>query len=123
MDIHLPQSVIEKLNRTPALAAPLTRKSRRASLSEIGFGKLETYKKILDLGEGTYATVYLGKSLLTGKSVALKVRPLLWNYYLQFYFCLTNLLRFSFHFIVFILLSLNYLFIFSNANLIKKILN
>jgi len=45
---------------------------RRASLSEIGFGKLETYKKIFDLGEGTYATVYLGKSLLTGKSVALK---------------------------------------------------
>ncbi|KAL3073894.1 hypothetical protein niasHT_035012 [Heterodera trifolii] len=37
-----------------------------------GFGKLETYKKIFDLGEGTYATVYLGKSLLTGKNVALK---------------------------------------------------
>jgi serine/threonine protein kinase len=33
---------------------------------------LETYRKIFDLGEGTYATVYLGKSLLTGKSVALK---------------------------------------------------
>ncbi|KAI1710560.1 protein kinase domain-containing protein [Ditylenchus destructor] len=71
-DIKLPQTVVDKLNRTPTLDNPLTRKSRRASLSEIGFGKLETYKKIFDLGEGTYATVYLGKSLLTGKSVALK---------------------------------------------------
>uniref|UniRef100_A0A914CRS6 cyclin-dependent kinase n=1 Tax=Acrobeloides nanus TaxID=290746 RepID=A0A914CRS6_9BILA len=71
-DIKLPQNVVDKLNRTPTLENPLTRKSRRASLNEIGFGKLETYKKIFDLGEGTYATVYLGKSLLTGKSVALK---------------------------------------------------
>jgi cyclin-dependent kinase 17 len=72
-DIKLPQGVVDKLNRTPTLDNPLTRKSRRASLSEIGFGKLETYKKIFDLGEGTYATVWLGRSLLTGKSVALKV--------------------------------------------------
>lgn len=71
-DIKLPLEVIDKLNRTPALQNPLTRKNKRASLSEIGFGKLETYKKIFDLGEGTYATVYLGKSLLTGKNVALK---------------------------------------------------
>jgi cyclin-dependent kinase 17 len=71
-DIKLPQNVVEKLNRTPTLDNPLTRKSRRASLSEIGFGKLETYKKMFDLGEGTYATVYLGESLLTGKLVALK---------------------------------------------------
>lgn len=28
---------------------------------------------MFDLGEGTYATVYLGESLLTGKPVALKV--------------------------------------------------
>uniref|UniRef100_A0A0N4ZAZ2 Fucosyltransferase n=1 Tax=Parastrongyloides trichosuri TaxID=131310 RepID=A0A0N4ZAZ2_PARTI len=71
-DIKLPLNVVEKLNKTPTLDQPLTRKSRRASLSEIGFGKLETYQKIIGLGEGTYATVYLGKSLLTGKSVALK---------------------------------------------------
>ncbi|KAL7080524.1 hypothetical protein ACQ4LE_000816 [Meloidogyne hapla] len=71
-DIKLPLNVIDKLNRNPTLENPLTRKSKRASLSEIGFGKLETYKKIFDLGEGTYATVYLGKSLLTGNNVALK---------------------------------------------------
>jgi hypothetical protein len=74
--INIPKSVVEKLNRgTPALDSNnplLSRKCRRTSLNEIGFGKLETYKKIFDLGEGTYATVFLGQSLLTGKSVALK---------------------------------------------------
>ncbi|KAL3982276.1 Cyclin-dependent kinase 16 [Acanthocheilonema viteae] len=71
-DLRLPLSVIEKLNRTPTLDQPLTRKSRRASLSEIGFGKLETYEKLEKLGEGTYATVYKGRSRLTEKFVALK---------------------------------------------------
>lgn len=41
--------------------------------SEIGFGKLETYEKLDKLGEGTYATVFRGRSLLTMKYVALKV--------------------------------------------------
>ncbi|VDN17538.1 unnamed protein product [Gongylonema pulchrum] len=72
-DLRLPLSVIEKLNRTPTLDQPLTRKNRRASLSEIGFGKLETYEKLEKLGEGTYATVYKGRSRLTEKYVALKV--------------------------------------------------
>ncbi|KAI6187277.1 Protein kinase domain-containing protein [Aphelenchoides besseyi] len=72
-DIKLPQGVIDRLNLTPTLDNPLTRKSRRASLSEIGFGKLETYRKILDLGEGTYATVWLGKSnLVADRYVAMK---------------------------------------------------
>ncbi|KAK5967133.1 Pct-1 [Trichostrongylus colubriformis] len=71
-DLRLPVSVVEKLNRTPTLDQPLTRKNRRASLSEIGFGKLETYEKLDKLGEGTYATVYRGRSLLTNNFVALK---------------------------------------------------
>lgn len=71
-DLRLPLSVVEKLNRTPTLDQPLTRKNRRASLSEIGFGKLETYEKLEKLGEGTYATVYKGRSRLTEKYVALK---------------------------------------------------
>jgi len=50
----------------------LTRQRRRSSLSEIGFGKLESYTKLDKLGEGTYATVYRGKSKLTDKIVALK---------------------------------------------------
>jgi hypothetical protein len=40
----------------------LNRRQRRASLSEIGFGKLQTYVKLEKLGEGTYATVYKGRS-------------------------------------------------------------
>ncbi|CAB3409129.1 unnamed protein product [Caenorhabditis bovis] len=71
-DLRLPVAVVDKLNRTPTLDQPLTRKNRRASLSEIGFGKLETYEKLDKLGEGTYATVYRGRSLLTNKFVALK---------------------------------------------------
>ncbi|CAI4231795.1 unnamed protein product [Auanema sp. JU1783] len=71
-DMRLPISVVEKLNRTPTLDQPLTRKNRRASLNEIGFGKLETYEKLNKLGEGTYATVYRGFSVLTNKYVALK---------------------------------------------------
>ncbi|CAJ0568977.1 unnamed protein product, partial [Mesorhabditis spiculigera] len=70
-DLRLPVSVLEKLNKTP-LDQPLTRKNRRASLSEIGFGKLETYERLERLGEGTYATVIKGRSLLTNKFVALK---------------------------------------------------
>jgi serine/threonine protein kinase len=50
----------------------LNRRQRRASLSEIGFGKLQTYVKLEKLGEGTYATVYKGRSNITGKLVALK---------------------------------------------------
>ncbi|KPP74426.1 cyclin-dependent kinase 17-like, partial [Scleropages formosus] len=42
------------------------------SESEIGFGKLETYVKLDKLGEGTYATVYKGRSKLTDNLVALK---------------------------------------------------
>lgn len=87
-DLRLPKDVVEKLNRTPQLEKPLTRKSRRESLvsvfsvkivkqlslyqSEIGFGKLESYQKLEKLGEGTYATVYKGRSLLTDALVALK---------------------------------------------------
>ena len=51
---------------------PLSRVDRRKSLNEIGFGKLDTYKKGTVLGEGTYAIVYEGKSILTSNKVALK---------------------------------------------------
>ncbi|KAL3119050.1 hypothetical protein niasHT_003833 [Heterodera trifolii] len=71
--ITIPSSVLDKLSRQPILGdSQLSRKNRRASLSEIGFGKVETYRKIVGLGEGTYANVFLGQSLLTGRSVALK---------------------------------------------------
>lgn len=43
-DIKLPQNVVEKLNRTPTLDNPLTRKSRRASLVSVVF--FQNYKLI-----------------------------------------------------------------------------
>ncbi|XP_064785298.1 cyclin-dependent kinase 17-like isoform X2 [Oncorhynchus masou masou] len=72
-DIRIPDGYLEKLQLTsPSFDLPLSRRSRRASLSEIGFGKLETYIKLDKLGEGTYATVFKGRSKLTDNLVALK---------------------------------------------------
>uniref|UniRef100_A0A8C3EHM5 cyclin-dependent kinase n=1 Tax=Corvus moneduloides TaxID=1196302 RepID=A0A8C3EHM5_CORMO len=71
--IRLPPEFLQKLQmESPELPKPLSRMSRRASLSDIGFGKLETYVKLDKLGEGTYATVFKGRSKLTENLVALK---------------------------------------------------
>ncbi|RLV88729.1 hypothetical protein DV515_00015346 [Chloebia gouldiae] len=73
MDIRLPPEFLQKLQmESLELPKPLSRMSRRASLSDIGFGKLETYIKLDKLGEGTYATVFKGRSKLTENLVALK---------------------------------------------------
>ncbi|KAL0585217.1 Cyclin-dependent kinase 18 [Plecturocebus cupreus] len=73
MDIRLPQEFLQKLQmESPDLPKPLSHMSCRASLSDIGFGKLETYVKLDKLGEGTYATVFKGRSKLTENLVALK---------------------------------------------------
>ncbi|XP_006628604.1 cyclin-dependent kinase 18 [Lepisosteus oculatus] len=73
VDIRLPQDFLQKLQlESPPASKPLSRMSRRASLSDIGFGKLETYVKLDKLGEGTYATVFKGRSKLTENLVALK---------------------------------------------------
>ncbi|XP_069045658.1 cyclin-dependent kinase 16-like isoform X3 [Lepisosteus oculatus] len=72
-DIRLPEGYLEKFAmNSPPFDKPLSRRLRRASLSEIGFGKLETYVKLDKLGEGTYATVFKGRSKLTDNLVALK---------------------------------------------------
>ncbi|XP_042321362.1 cyclin-dependent kinase 18 [Sceloporus undulatus] len=73
MDIRLPPQFLQKLEmESPEISKPLSRMSRRASLSDIGFGKMETYVKLEKLGEGTYATVFKGRSKLTKNLVALK---------------------------------------------------
>lgn len=71
-DLHLPESFVAKQNVSPTIDGPLTRSSRRQSLSEIGFGRMETYTKLDKLGQGTYATVFKGRSRLTDNLVALK---------------------------------------------------
>jgi hypothetical protein len=58
--------------RALLLMKPLSRNSRRASMSELGYGKIESYNKLEKLGEGTYATVYKGQSTINGSFVALK---------------------------------------------------
>ncbi|XP_064488020.1 cyclin-dependent kinase 16-like isoform X2 [Ornithodoros turicata] len=68
-DLRLPESFLSK---QLVLDGPLSRTVRRQSLSEIGFGRMETYTKLDKLGEGTYATVFKGKSRLTDNLVALK---------------------------------------------------
>merc|ERR1712223_820810 len=69
-DLRLPDNFVETIS--PTLEGPLTRACRRQSLSEIGFGRIDTYTKLDKIGEGTYATVFKGKSRLTDALVALK---------------------------------------------------
>lgn len=57
------------------VAAPVRRLSRiehKQSLSNLGYGKIESYFKLQRLGKGTYATVYMGRSRLSNDLVALK---------------------------------------------------
>ncbi|XP_041348070.1 cyclin-dependent kinase 17-like isoform X2 [Gigantopelta aegis] len=71
-DIRLPENFLARQNLTLSPDGSMSRRSRRKSLSEIGFGKIESYTKLDKLGEGTYATVFKGKSRLTDNIVALK---------------------------------------------------
>lgn len=71
-DLRLPDTFVEKQSISPTLEGSITRACRRQSLSEIGFGRVDTYTKLDKLGEGTYATVFKGKSRLTDNIVALK---------------------------------------------------
>ncbi|XP_022107264.1 cyclin-dependent kinase 17-like isoform X1 [Acanthaster planci] len=70
-DMRLSDQFLEKYSLSPPFEK-MSRRSRRTSLSEIGFGKMETYTKLDKLGEGTYATVFKGRSRLTDNLVALK---------------------------------------------------
>ncbi|XP_023338797.1 cyclin-dependent kinase 17 isoform X3 [Eurytemora carolleeae] len=71
-DLRLPENFISRQTVSPTLEGTITRANRRQSLSEIGFGRIDTYTKLDKLGEGTYATVFKGKSRLTDNLVALK---------------------------------------------------
>ncbi|CAM9969131.1 unnamed protein product [Lampetra fluviatilis] len=66
-DIRLPEGYLEKMQlNSPPFDKPLSRRLRRASLSEIGFGKLETYTKLDKLGEGTAIQTRRATVVVTG---------------------------------------------------------
>ncbi len=71
-DLQLPESFIAKQNASLTIEVPLSRASRRQSLSEICVGCMETSTKLDKLGQGTYATMFKGKSRLTDNLEALK---------------------------------------------------
>lgn len=50
-DLKLPDNFVEKQAVSPTLEGPLSRATRRQSLSEIGFGRMDTYTKLDKLGE------------------------------------------------------------------------
>ncbi len=52
-DLKLPENFVEKQAVSPTLEGPLSRATRRQSLSEIGFGRMDTYTKLDKLGEVT----------------------------------------------------------------------
>lgn len=65
----------ESLTPGSAPSTPVRKLSRiehRQSLSDLGYGKIESYAKLQRLGKGTYATVYMGRSRLSNEMVALK---------------------------------------------------
>ena len=72
LNFKLTPELLAKVHSPLLFNKPLSRNSRRESLTEIGFGRLESYQKLGKLGEGTYATVFKGKSRLTSALVALK---------------------------------------------------
>ncbi|CAF3468617.1 unnamed protein product [Rotaria socialis] len=73
----LHQSNSSLVHRSPSqlntsIGGPLSRNEQRLSMLDLGFGKIESYVKLEKLGEGTYATVYKGKSHLMNGYIALK---------------------------------------------------
>lgn len=54
-DLRVPDAFLQKQSISPE--GPLSRASRRQSLSEIGFGRMETYTKLDKLGEVCWVSV------------------------------------------------------------------
>eukprot|EP00117_Sycon_ciliatum_P018166 scpid69173/ scgid16883/ Cyclin-dependent kinase 16; Cell division protein kinase 16; PCTAIRE-motif protein kinase 1; Serine/threonine-protein kinase PCTAIRE-1 len=68
----MPNSPSRGLSPALDLSRKMSKRQRRLSQTELGFGRLETYEKLEQLGEGTYATVFKAQSTLTGLTVAMK---------------------------------------------------
>lgn len=70
--LELLESAMVHPSKSPFGGSNITRRERRYTMSEMGYGKISSYTKLDKLGEGTYATVFKGKSKLTDTIVALK---------------------------------------------------
>lgn len=74
-ELNSPTQQVQLVASSLPVAAVTRRPSRcehRKSLSDLGYGKIESYTRLQRLGKGTYATVYLGRSRLSNDLVALK---------------------------------------------------
>ena len=68
-DLKLPDNFVEKQAVSPTLEGPLSRATRRQSLSEIGFGRMDTYTKLDKLGEVRgYKTKYISVNEKKGRN-------------------------------------------------------
>ena len=70
-DLRLPDNFVETIS--PTLEGPLTRACRRQSLSEIGFGRIDTYTKLDKIGEvsqDVFQNAIYGGNLSTETCVA-----------------------------------------------------
>ena len=63
-DLKLPDNFVEKQAVSPTLEGPLSRATRRQSLSEIGFGRMDTYTKLDKLGEVRKKAKHYGSLLV-----------------------------------------------------------
>ena len=73
-DLRLPDNFVETIS--PTLEGPLTRACRRQSLSDIGFGRIDTYTKLDKIGEVTVITIERLKGFRQVKNVLFIFREL-----------------------------------------------
>ncbi|XP_077346960.1 cyclin-dependent kinase 14 isoform X2 [Lithobates pipiens] len=67
----IPEDKKVRVQRTQSSFDPFEKSANQPTSPK--FGKADSYEKLEKLGEGSYATVYKGKSKVNGKLVALKV--------------------------------------------------
>ncbi|CAG2112477.1 unnamed protein product, partial [Medioppia subpectinata] len=71
-----PKSDVFIPNNSIGFPVPISKSTRYSTIdfttNSLSFGKMESYVKLEQLGEGSYATVYKGYSNLTNKVIALK---------------------------------------------------
>jgi hypothetical protein len=88
-DLKLPENFLEKFSTrvSPSLNGPMSRATRRQSLSEIGFGRIDTYTKLDKLGEAS--SIEIAVAGYVGCTNRLPINP----YVLRFVFSILRILH------------------------------